>query len=339
MNKYLDTLNSIKPYYDKNIDIYLSPPLHYRMRCEFSYKKKQYVMYDKNNRYILMSNFGLASKPIFNIQANLLESINKNSSITKNLFQINFRSNNADDVLVTLIYRKPITEMTIKYVNELSNDLNISINIRSKKYLYKTNKEDFYEVLIMDKKKLKIYQSDKTFFQPNQFIYPKMYEFLKNNVTDTKDLLELYCGTGSFTLPLANKFNKIFASENNRESIRMLHKSISENKFSNISIARLNAEEVIEIFSGRKFNRMNDIDINSFNFSHILVDPPRSGLDSKVINLINKFKNLIYISCNPETYIDDIKKLKKFKIKKIALFDQFANTDHLEIVSILENIN
>ena len=119
----------------------------------------------------------------------------------------------------------------------------------------------------------------------------------------------------------------------------MLHKSISENKISNTSIARLNAEEVIEIFSGRKFNRMNDIDINSFHFSHILVDPPRSGLDSKVINLINKFKNLIYISCNPETYIDDIKQLKNFKIKKIALFDQFANTDHLEIVSILEKIN
>ena len=50
MNKYQVTLDSIKPFYKKNIDIYLSPPIHYRMRCEFSYKKNKYVMYDKNNK-------------------------------------------------------------------------------------------------------------------------------------------------------------------------------------------------------------------------------------------------------------------------------------------------
>ena len=192
---------------------------------------------------------------------------------------------------------------------------------------------------ILNKKNIKIYQSDKTFFQPNKHIYPNMYEFLIDNLSNVNDLLELYCGTGSFTLPLSNKFNKIFASENNRESIKMLTKSLLVNNISNIEIARLNAEEVIEIFSGRKFRRMNDIDINTYNFSHILVDPPRSGLDLNVINLVNNFENLIYISCNPDTYIRDIKQLNNFKVEKLALFDQFANTEHLEIVSILKKVN
>ncbi len=80
---------------------------------------------------------------------------------------------------------------------------------------------------------------------------------------------------------------------------------------------------------------MKGIDINDFNFSHILVDPPRAGLDSNVINLIKNFKNIIYISCNYETYIRDTYKLKDYKIQNIEIFDQFPNTDHLEIVSLL----
>ena len=339
MNKYQVTLDSIKPFYKKNIDIYLSPPVHYRMRCEFSYKKKKYVMYDKNNKFILMDEFCLASKPIFKIQKKLLDIINTNEKLSKNLFQINFRSNNENKILVSLIYRKPLIDDLITHLDELSNKLNISVNARSKKILLKTEKEDFYEIINLNKKNIKIYQSDKTFFQPNKYIYPMMYEFLINNLFNVDDLLELYCGTGSFTLPLSNKFNKIFASENNRESIKMLNKSLLVNNISNIEIARLNAEEVIEIFSGRKFRRMNDIDINAYDFSHILVDPPRSGLDLNVINLVNNFENLIYISCNPDTYIRDIKLLNNFKVEKLALFDQFANTEHLEIVSILKKIN
>ena len=68
---------------------------------------------------------------------------------------------------------------------------------------------------------------------------------------------------------------------------------------------------------------------------HVLVDPPRAGLDDDVIKLISKFENIIYISCNYETYERDVKNLKGFTIKNIEIFDQFPNTKHLEIVSLL----
>ena len=164
---------------------------------------------------------------------------------------------------------------------------------------------------------------------------PEMIDKAMSFIKDPRDLLELYCGSGTFTLPLRKIFNKIFASENNRQSIRCLNQSISQQNIKNIFYARLSAEEVSELFEGRIFNRMKGIDINDFNFSHILVDPPRAGLDSNVINLIKNFKNIIYISCNYETYIRDIYKLKDYKIQNIEIFDQFPNTDHLEIVSLL----
>ena len=339
MNKYLATIASLKPFYQKKIDVYLSPPIHYRMRCEFSYKNNSYVMFDKNNDYILMDKFNIASESIYNIQPKLLKLINENQIISKNLFQVNFRSNNDGDILVTLIYRKPINDDLCKSIDRISKSLGIMINVRSKKKLYKTHAIDFYERFNSKSLNLKIFQSDKTFFQPNKYIYPKMYEFIEDIIDSPRDLLELYCGVGSFSLPLSHKFKKVFASENNRESINMLNKSLVINNITNVCVARLNAEEVIEVFSGKKFNRMKDIKIDEYSFSHILVDPPRCGLDNNVIKLINNFENLIYISCNPDTYINDLKLLKNFKIKDIAIFDQFTNTDHLEIVSILKKVN
>ena len=339
MNKYLATIASLKPFYQKKIDVYLSPPIHYRMRCEFSYKNNSYVMFDKNNDYILMDKFNIASESIYNIQPKLLKLINENQIISKNLFQVNFRSNNDGDILVTLIYRKPINDDLCKSIDKISKSLGIMINVRSKKKLYKTHAIDFYERFNSKSLNLKIFQSDKTFFQPNKYIYPKMYEFIENIIDPPRDLLELYCGVGSFSLPLSHKFKKVFASENNRESINMLNKSLVINNITNVCVARLNAEEVTEVFSGKKFNRMKDIKIDEYSFSHILVDPPRCGLDNNVIKLINNFENLIYISCNPDTYINDLKLLKNFKIKDIAIFDQFTNTDHLEIVSILKKVN
>ena len=67
----------------------------------------------------------------------------------------------------------------------------------------------------------------------------------------------------------------------------------------------------------------------------MLVDPPRSGLDDKTIEIIKNFKNIIYISCNPETCIDNIRSITSHNVKHVELFDQFPNTDHLEIISLL----
>ena len=84
---------------------------------------------------------------------------------------------------------------------------------------------------------------------------------------------------------------------------------------------------------------MKDIDLSLYNFSHILIDPPRSGLTNDIIDLLRLFKNIIYISCNPDSYLRDLTMLSDYEIKKIEVFDQFPNTDHLEIVSILTKKN
>ena len=236
--------------------------------------------------------------------------------------------------MVTLIYHKSIDDEMIDNIESISKKLNINLIVRSKNYIYRTS-DNYFEDFINN---IKVYQTDNCFYQPNKFLLTKMINRVELYIEHPNDLLELYCGVGTFTLQLANKFNRIFATESNRESIKCLDKAIAINKLTNIYKSRLSAEELDEAFNGRSFFRMKDIDLNEFNFSHVLVDPPRSGLTDEVINLISKFKNIIYISCNGETYLRDIKKLRSHKIKKIEIFDQFPNTRHMEVVSLLSAI-
>ena len=100
----------------------------------------------------------------------------------------------------------------------------------------------------------------------------------------------------------------------------------------NIEFVRLSSEEMTQALNKeREFRRLKDVDLDSYNFSTVLVDPPRAGLDSDTIGLISNIQNIIYISCNPETLARDLVELSKtHNIKESAIFDQFPHTHHIE---------
>ena len=333
MNKFQIATSLIEEHYKDNIVINLSPSYGYRSRCEFGYKNNFYTMYSPSGEIVYLNTFAIARPFIQALMPKLLNQINKSNVLKTKLFQINFRSNRKNRVLVSLIYHKLLDDKIKGLADKIANILDISINLRSKNNLYSTH-SDLLEDDIEHLETL-LYQTDQSFYQPNHFHMPEMVTKAMSFVKDPEDLLELYCGSGTFSLPMRKLFKKIFATENNRQSIRCLNKSIDEQNIKNIFHARLSAEEVSELFAGRVFKRMNGMNISDFDFSHVLVDPPRAGLDKDVISLISKFKNIIYISCNYETYERDVKNLKGFTIKNIEIFDQFPNTKHLEIVSLL----
>jgi tRNA (uracil-5-)-methyltransferase len=101
---------------------------------------------------------------------------------------------------------------------------------------------------------------------------------------------------------------------------------------SNITFARLASEEMTEALNGkREFTRLKDIDLKSYNFSTVLVDPPRAGLDEGTIALISNIDNIIYISCNPDTLARDLETLTQtHTVVEAAIYDQFPHTSHVE---------
>ena len=333
MDKFSKAHELLKEHFNKDIIINLSPSHGYRSRCEFGYRNGYYTMYDEESNRINLTTFQVARPIISDLMPKLLNSINNKDELNNKLFQINFRANSSNKVLVTLIYHKKLDEKIKDHAENLSETLKISVILRSKNDIFYTHGD-----LLEDHVKslnTKLYQSDHSFYQPNHFHMPEMVKKVISFLNEPKDLLELYCGSGTFTLPLSKYFNKIYATENNRQSIRCIEKSINAMSIENINFSRLSDEEISEAFNGKVYRRMKGIDINQYNFSHILVDPPRAGLSENVINLTRRFKNIIYVSCNYETYLRDINYLNNFKIKNIEIFDQFPNTKHLEIVSLL----
>ena len=147
-----------------------------------------------------------------------------------------------------------------------------------------------------------------------------------------RDLLELYCGHGNFTIPLAAKFNRVLASEISKSSIANARINCELNGVCNAQFVRLSADELMSAFARqREFERLKGIDIFSYDFSHVLIDPPRAGLEPSVIDFIKNFQNLIYISCNPQTLFENLRSLCiTHEVRRFAIFDQFAHTAHIE---------
>jgi tRNA (uracil-5-)-methyltransferase len=86
----------------------------------------------------------------------------------------------------------------------------------------------------------------------------------------------------------------------------------------------------------RTFTRLGDVDLTSYNFDTVLVDPPRAGLDDESVRQIGEYNNIIYISCNPDTLHANLTKLcKTHTITRFALFDQFPYTHHIETGVVL----
>ena len=333
MNKFTKAASLISKHYKGAIKINLSPAYGYRSRCEFGYRNSFYTMYDRSGNIQYLEVFNIARPAIQDLMPKLRNSINHSKFLNHKLFQVNFRTNSVDKILVTLIFHRKLNDEMKEEAQQISNQFKIDINLRSKKDIYSTGDELLVDDININN--IMLYQTDQSFYQPNHFHMPEMVKKTLSYINEPEDLLELYCGSGTFTLPLSYKFNRVFATENNRQSIKCLKKSIDKLSINNINFARLSAEEVSEAFNGRVFRRMNKNNINIYKFSHVLVDPPRSGLNDEVIEIIKKFKNIIYVSCNYETYIRDIKKLNKFYLKHIEIYDQFPNTKHLEIVSLL----
>ncbi len=98
-----------------------------------------------------------------------------------------------------------------------------------------------------------------------------------------QDLLELYCGNGNFTLPLSTRFfRRVLATELAKSSVYAAQWNIEQNQIENTQVARLSAEEFTQAYNGeREFRRLQEanIDLASYDFDTVFVDPPRAGID------------------------------------------------------------
>ncbi|RYF98212.1 MAG: tRNA (uridine(54)-C5)-methyltransferase TrmA, partial [Chitinophagaceae bacterium] len=139
-------------------------------------------------------------------------------------------------------------------------------------------------------------------------------------------------GNGNFTLPLSLNFNRVLATELSKPSVNSALFNVQMNKITNLDIARISSEEFSQAMDKvRAFNRLQHVDLESYNFTSIFVDPPRSGMDPHTTSITQRYENIMYISCNPVTLRENLREITKtHDITAVALFDQFPYTHHIE---------
>jgi tRNA (uracil-5-)-methyltransferase len=335
-----------KDLYENEFDIVKSENEAFRNRAEFrvwrtydenNNMKLNYAMNDINKKALPIESCSIASKSIAILMPKLIDLISIEDQLSFKLFSIEFLSSTTNDILVSLIYHKKLDQDWIDLAKQLELNLNIKIIGRSRKQKVVCSVDYIDEVLNIDKKDFRFRYYEGGFTQPNQKVNIKMIEWVLKNSKHDADLCELYCGGGNFTIPLSTKFNKILATEISKTSIKSAKQNCELNNINNIQFIRMSSEEFVQAREKvREFRRMAEVDLDSYNFSTIFVDPPRAGLDDTTTQLAKQFNQIIYISCNPQTLYRDLQNLTNtHHIEKFALFDQFAYTQHIECGVIL----
>lgn len=164
-----------------------------------------------------------------------------------------------------------------------------------------------------------------SFFQVNDFICSKLFDFVSSFVSKDDEVLDLYAGVGTLSLVAAINAKKVYSIEINEYA--------SSNALENV---KLNNRENVEVINGDVPKILKNF---GESFNTVIVDPPRSGLDEFTREfLLEKLPNkILYVSCDPLTLARDIDVLKqKYNIENITLLDMFPNTYHVETVCVLK---
>lgn len=349
------------PFFTNNhihLEIFKSQIKNYRMRAEFRIWHESddffFVMFDKEkNEIIKLETFPVASL-IINFAMKELKSLikMKGDVLKRKLFQVDFLSTSTHEILISLIYHKNLdghwSEVAKNLADELEvalrqkyhSDAKVKIVGRARKQKIVLSDDFVIEEFSKEGKTLRYKQVENSFTQPNFSVASQMLFWTDQQTKGegTRDLLEMYCGNGNFSLYLATNFKRVLATEISSSSVDAAQFNIAINDISNVAILRLSAEEFTEAIRGtREFKRLRGIDLKSYHCETILVDPPRSGLDDQSVMMVAGYKKIIYISCNPDTLVKNLEVLTKtHKIKAYALFDQFPFTHHMEVGVVLE---
>ena len=166
-----------------------------------------------------------------------------------------------------------------------------------------------------------------SFFQVNTRGAEKLVELVIDalNPQPHEEAMDLYCGAGTFTLPLARRAGFVSAVESYGPAVRDLRR--------NLETAGLDNVDPIGGDAGREFPD-TDADV-------IVVDPPRAGLAEEVVAQLSEqpARAIAYVSCDPATLARDLARFEEagvFSPVRVTPVDLFPQTYHVETVTLLE---
>lgn len=186
---------------------------------------------------------------------------------------------------------------------------------------------------IMCKNKIRL--SPLSFYQVNTPQAERLYAIAKEyaNLDGGERIMDLYCGTGTIGLSMADKAGSLIGVEIIPEAVRDARFNAAENGISNAEFICDSAGKAARKLSER--GELPDV---------ITVDPPRKGCDEETVAALLKMapKRIVMISCNPATCARDVKLLCEsgiYRTVKARAVDMFPGTGHVETAVLLSKLN
>lgn len=180
-----------------------------------------------------------------------------------------------------------------------------------------------------------------SFFQANDSLLPELIDAALGEASG-ETALELYCGVGLFTLPLARRFKHVVGVESDTAAAKFARENLAQAGLTNAEIAIRDVGVWLDDVKRHDLSRLSESSATALQSApdFLLLDPPRTGAESRVVAGVLGLKpqQISYVSCDPATLARDLKKLIAggYSLTSVRAFDMFPQTHHVETVAHLQ---
>lgn len=305
-------------------------PYGYRARIQLKLKEGKIGFFEEKSHRIIEIEECLIAHPLINL---ILQRFRRERFPVSNLreIEINISPDEDKGILILHLYKSkagkdlPVQEFLQSF------PILKGIALAGKgKWIYFGDPVLYFNTKVASSKfhrTLRLRVSPESFYQVNLRQNLKLIEILLEfaQLQGEERVLDLYSGIGNFSLPLALHAKSVIGIEENRKAIEDARFNAEENQTGNCRFLLGRVEDRMKGMEGR-------VDL-------LVLDPPRRGARA-ILDEIEGLrpKRIIYISCEPTTFIRDIKILtqKGYFLQKICLVDMFPQTYHMEVIGLLQ---
>jgi tRNA (uracil-5-)-methyltransferase len=326
---------------EQSIHIAPSPVAHYRMRAEFRVWHKEdvwhYAMFDvANKRPVFIEDCPMVVESINALMQPLRVQLLARPLLSHKLYAIDFLASSQGEILVTLIYKTPLTpewDDTVRGLNLPEGVMVLGRSRGKKRVMVRDYVNETLSLPSGDSFTLR--HVENAFSQPNAAVNAQMLAWVDAQLSaDVKRpaILELYGGAGNFTWVLARHSDKLLMTELSPHAVSAAQDAFAQAGIHHVTIAAMNSEQVSGQLSATGDGTQLNWQGQDYDFRLVMVDPPRAGLDDVTRSLVQRFDSILYVSCNPETLARDMLAWQEtHSLVDIAIFDQFPYTHHIEV--------
>ena len=164
--------------------------------------------------------------------------------------------------------------------------------------------------------------NNRSFFQVNNYIKTEIYKKIIDLLSGQKIIVDAYSGAGLLSSILAKNFDRVYGIEIEKEATKNADYLKNKNKLDNLTNINGNCAVALP-----------KLICNLKDEFAIVVDPPRKGLDKKVVDAFLQVEpnQIVYLSCNPATLARDLQLLSsKYSVEFVQPYDMFPQTANVE---------